>query len=89
MLEIRPNIKGCKIAIIGDITHSRVARSNISLLKKLGVDIHVAGPPTLIPKYLDTLGATVHSRLEPAIEKADFIIALRLQMERQQQGLIS
>ncbi|MBS2002545.1 MAG: aspartate carbamoyltransferase catalytic subunit [Candidatus Obscuribacterales bacterium] len=88
MLEIRPSVTGCKIAIIGDITHSRVARSNISLLKKLGVDIHVAGPPTLVPKYLDTLGATVHSRLEPAIENADFIIALRLQMERQQQGLI-
>ncbi|HEY9733281.1 MAG TPA: aspartate carbamoyltransferase catalytic subunit [Drouetiella sp.] len=88
MLEIRKSIRGCKIAIIGDITHSRVARSNISLLKKLGVDIHVAGPPTLVPKYLEPLGATVHSRLEPAIENADFIIALRLQLERQQQGLI-
>lgn len=88
MLQIRDSIEGCKIAIIGDITHSRVARSDISLLKKLGADVHVAGPPTLVPKYLETMGATVHSRLEPAIENADFIIALRLQLERQQQGLI-
>lgn len=88
MMEIKPSLEGCKIAIIGDIMHSRVARSNIWLLHKTGADIHVSGPPALVPKHLHELGVTVHRRLEPAITDADFIIALRLQMERQQQGLI-
>jgi aspartate carbamoyltransferase catalytic subunit len=81
-------MKGVKVAIIGDISHSRVARSNIWLLKKLGADIHVAGPPSLLPKFLSTFGVTVHSSLDPALEEADFVMALRLQLERQQQGLI-
>jgi aspartate carbamoyltransferase catalytic subunit len=88
MKEIKNNLKGAKVAIIGDITHSRVARSNIWLLQKQGVDIHAAGPPTLLPPALQDLGLTVHTRLEPAIENADFIIMLRLQLERQKQGLI-
>lgn len=86
--EIRPQISGLKIAIIGDITHSRVAGSNIRLLKRLGADIHVAGPPTMVPAHMDKLGVQVHDRLVPAIEKADFIMVLRLQLERQKQGLI-
>jgi aspartate carbamoyltransferase catalytic subunit len=88
MTEVRPQLTGCKVAIVGDITHSRVARSNIWLLKTLGANIHLAGPPTLIPPAIGTFGVTVHNQLEPAIEDADFIIMLRLQLERQTQGLI-
>jgi aspartate carbamoyltransferase catalytic subunit len=84
-------LKGKKIAIVGDIAHSRVARSNLSLLKKLSADVHFAGPPSLLPSTFSdpALGAVVHHRLEPAIKDADFIISLRLQLERQEQGLIA
>ncbi len=88
MTEVRPNLEGAKVAIIGDITHSRVARSNIWLLKTRGAHVHVAGPPTLIPPAMEQMGVTVHQQLEPAIENADFIIMLRLQLERQAQGLV-
>ena len=88
MMEIRGSIKGAKIAIVGDITHSRVARSNMWLLTRMGADVHIAGPPTLVPPELGTLGVTVHNKLEPAIEGADFVMVLRLQLERQKQGLI-
>lgn len=88
MLERQPDISGAKVAIIGDILHSRVARQNIWLLKLYGVNIHVAGPPTLMPAEISKLGVTVHNRLEPAIEQADFIIVLRMQHERQKKGLI-
>jgi aspartate carbamoyltransferase catalytic subunit len=85
------SLKGKKIAIIGDIAHSRVARSNLSLLKKLSADVHFAGPPLLAPASFSEagLGAVVHHKIEPAIKDADFIISLRLQLERQEQGLIS
>lgn len=88
MLEVVPDLSGTKVAIVGDITHSRVARSNIWLLKLYGAQIHVAGPPTLVPAELSRLGITVHNQLEPAIEQADFIISLRMQLERQKHGLI-
>lgn len=88
MQEIRHNLGGAKIAIVGDITHSRVARSNIRLLKNLGAHVHIAGPPTLVPPNLADMGVTVHTRLEPAIEQAHFVMMLRLQLERQTQGLI-
>jgi aspartate carbamoyltransferase catalytic subunit len=88
MLEIKPSLEGTKVAIIGDVTYSRVARSDIWLLKKMGADIHVAGPPTLVPMHLETFGVTVHKKLEDALKSADFVIALRLQIERQQAGLI-
>jgi aspartate carbamoyltransferase catalytic subunit len=88
MREVRGTLSGAKVAIIGDITHSRVARSNIWLLKQEGADIHLAGPPTLLPSQFAELGVTVHDRLEPALEGSDFVIALRLQIERQQSGLI-
>jgi aspartate carbamoyltransferase catalytic subunit len=88
MHELRPNLEGVKVAIIGDITHSRVARSNIWLLKRVGADVQVAGPPTLVPPAIAELGVTVHNRLEPAIENASFVMMLRLQLERQKQGLI-
>ncbi len=85
------SLKGKKIAIVGDIAHSRVARSNLSLLKKLGAAVHFAGPPALVPAAFShpDLGAVVHNRLEPALKDADFVISLRLQLERQEQGLIA
>lgn len=84
-------LKGKKIAIVGDVTHSRVARSNLWLLKKLGAEVHLAGPPALLPASFGApeLGAHVHYKLEPAIKEADFVICLRLQLERQEQGLIA
>jgi len=84
-------LKGKKVAIIGDILHSRVARSNLWLLKKLGAEVHFAGPATLVPADFATpdYGATVHHELASAVKDADFIISLRIQMERQEQGLIS
>lgn len=88
MLAVRPDLSGAKVAIVGDVAHSRVARSNIWLLKLFGADIHLAGPPTLMPAEIAKLGVTVHNNLEPAIEQADFVIALRMQLERQQKGLI-
>jgi len=88
MLDCRDNLRGAKVAIIGDITHSRVARSNLWLLQLMGAEVHFAGPPTLMPSYLCNLGAHVHMRPEDAIKDADFVMALRLQLERQQSGLI-
>lgn len=86
--EVRPQVSGAKIAIVGDIKHSRVARSNIALLTRMGAHVHAVGPPTLLPLQLDKLGVTVHTHLEPALEGADFVICLRLQTERMEQGLI-
>ena len=88
MHEVHGDLRGVKIAIIGDIKHSRVARSNIRLLTNFGAEVHVAGPPTLMPVELSQLGVTVHSKVEPALENADFVMVLRLQLERQKQGLI-
>lgn len=88
MLEHCSSIQGKKIAIIGDIIHSRVARSDIWLLQTFGADIHVAAPPTLLPKGLNELGVKVHLDVNDAIADADFIITLRMQLERQKQGLI-
>ena len=86
--EVLDNVNGRKIAIVGDILHSRVARSNIWLLQKLGMDIHVCGPPTLLPKDFEDYGVKVHWDLKDAICDADIIMALRLQIERQTKGLI-
>jgi aspartate carbamoyltransferase catalytic subunit len=89
-------LKGKKIAIVGDILHSRVARSNIWSLTASGAEVHLAGPPTLLPKlFADfTEGASparklfLHWSLEPALEKADFVMTLRLQRERMTQHLL-
>jgi len=75
-------IEGLDVAICGDITHSRVARSNIFALIKLGARVRVAGPRTLLPPALDRLGVTVFDRVEPAIEGADVVMMLRIQKER-------
>jgi aspartate carbamoyltransferase catalytic subunit len=75
-------VAGLDVAICGDITHSRVARSNIFALGKLGARVRVAGPRTLLPQGVEALGVTVHDRLEPALEGADVVMMLRIQKER-------
>lgn len=82
----KERIEGLRIAIIGDILHSRVVRSNIFLLKTLGADVVLSGPPTLVPRRIEDLGVTVARRLEEAIEGADVIMMLRVQFERQTKG---
>lgn len=81
-------LAGKKIAIVGDILHSRVARSNLWSLTKSGADVHLAAPPPLLPQSFATYGATVHWELEPALADADFVMTLRLQHERMNQHLI-
>ena len=76
-----------KVAIIGDILHSRVARSDIAGMLKMGVEVHLAGPKTLMPRFLNIDGVHIHNRIEEAIENADVINVLRIQLERQQAGL--
>ena len=80
-------IAGLKVLIVGDIAHSRVARSNIWGLNKLGAEVAVAGPQTLIPREIDKMGVKVYSDLDQALENVDVVIILRIQMERQESGL--
>ena len=81
------DLKGKRVVIVGDILHSRVARSNFWLLKKLGASVAVAGPSTLLPRDLaEVFGVEVFTSLDPAVEGADAIIALRIQLERQSRG---
>lgn len=83
-------LEGKKIVLIGDIMHSRVALSNIYLLKKAGAEVMVAGPPTLIPKYISqALDVTVEYNLKKALEWCDVANVLRIQLERQNQVLFS
>jgi aspartate carbamoyltransferase catalytic subunit len=86
--ERKGHFEGLSVAIVGDIAHSRVARSNIHGMKKLGMTVTVAGPPTLIPPYAQELGCKVSYRLEDAIRDVDVIMMLRLQQERMHAGLI-
>ena len=76
-------LQGVKIAIVGDIVHSRVALSNVLLLKKMGAEVMVCGPTTLIPKFIHTLGVRVEHNLQTAIEWCDVANMLRVQHERQ------
>lgn len=83
-------LQGKKIAILGDIMHSRVALSNIYLLKKMGAEVTVAGPPTLIPKYLQqAFGVDVSYNIEETLKWCDVANVLRIQLERQNQPLFS
>src|SRR6186713_1230409 len=83
-------LEGKKVAIIGDIMHSRVALSNIYLLKKMGAEVVVAGPPTLIPKYMQqAFDVRVEYNLEKALQWCDVANVLRIQLERQNQVLFS
>ena len=80
--EAKGKIAGLRVVIFGDIAHSRVARSNIHCLRKLGADVVVAAPPTFLPRDVESLGVEAHHRLEPALEGADVVMALRIQLER-------
>jgi aspartate carbamoyltransferase catalytic subunit len=84
----KKKIRGLTVAIIGDIAHSRVAKSNIYGLTKLGAKVRVIGPPTLMPAEIEKLGIEVHHSIEKGIAKADVIMALRLQLERQSKGFL-
>lgn len=90
MIEKKGSLEGLKVAIIGDIMHSRVAQSNIYLLNKIGAEIMVAGPPTLIPKYIKEAHAVrVEYDVMKALEWCDVANVLRIQLERQNQPLFS
>jgi aspartate carbamoyltransferase catalytic subunit len=85
--ENKQKISGLRIAIIGDISHSRVARSNIIGFTKMSADVVVSGPPTMIPKGIETLGASVTHNADEAVVDADVVMMLRIQKERQQNFL--
>lgn len=87
MREKKGSIKGLKVAIVGDIAHSRVARSNIWGLKKLGAEVIVVAPPTLIPMGIEEMGVKVCFSLDEVIGKVDVLNILRIQLERQKCGL--
>ena len=90
ILEKHQTLEGIKVCIIGDILHSRVAQSNIYLLKKMGAEVTVCGPPTLIPKYIDkAFDVRVEYNLKKALEWCDVANVLRIQLERQNQVLFS
>jgi aspartate carbamoyltransferase catalytic subunit len=84
----RGDLKGQRVCIVGDVLHSRVARSNIWGLTKLGAEVAVCAPRTLLPRDIDELGVTVFGRVEEAIEWADVLNVLRLQLERMQGGFV-
>lgn len=86
MYDKKKRIEGLKVLLVGDILHSRVARSNIWALTKFGAKVRVVGPPTLIPKSISTLGVEVFYDLDKAIKDVDVINILRIQTERQQGG---
>ncbi len=85
--EIKKNIEGLNVVIVGDILHSRVARSNILGFNKLGASVSVVGPPTVIPYYINRLDVNTHFKIEDALRGADVIIMLRIQKERQNRNL--
>lgn len=87
IIEKKGKIDGLKVAIVGDVYHSRVARSNIFGMKKLGAEISVGGPATLLPKGLEKMGVKVFKSVQEAMIDADVIIGLRIQLERQKSGL--
>jgi aspartate carbamoyltransferase catalytic subunit len=89
MREKLGKLEGIKVAIIGDIMHSRVALSNIYLLKKMGAEVVVSGPPTLIPRYLqEAMGVKVEYNIDKALAWCDVANVLRIQLERQNQPLL-
>ena len=87
MLEQWEDLEGKKILIVGDVLHSRVARSNVWALNKLGAEVTLVGPPTLLPPELSVLGVKMTHSLDEALPGADAVMALRLQLERQEKGL--
>lgn len=87
MQEKKGSLKGLRVAIVGDVKHSRVARSNIYGLKAMGADVVLAGPSTLMPAELERLGVPAYYDVEKAIQGADVVMGLRIQLERQKKGL--
>ncbi len=86
MRETFGSLKGLKVAILGDIKHSRVAKSNLFGLQKMGAEVYMYAPETLIPKGIDQLGAKLCKTRKEALENADVVMGLRIQLERQQAG---
>lgn len=89
MREKIGDLKGKTVAIIGDIMHSRVAMSNIYCLQKLGAEVIVSGPPTLIPKHIESMGVKVEYNVKKALQQCDVANILRIQLERQHKPLFS
>jgi aspartate carbamoyltransferase catalytic subunit len=87
MREKLGGLKGLRVAIIGDVLHSRVAHSNVFGLTKMGASVVLAGPPTLMPPEMDALGCEVTDKVDEAIKSADVVMGLRIQLERQKKGL--
>jgi aspartate carbamoyltransferase catalytic subunit len=85
--QIKKQINGLKVLIVGDILHSRVARSNIWGFMKLGAEVRVTGPPTMMPYDIDKIDVKVYYNLEEAIRDVDVVMMLRIQKERQESGL--
>lgn len=85
--EKKGKVEGLKVAIVGDVKHSRVARSNIYGLNKLGAEVVLAGPSTLLPSNLEDMGVKVYTDVEKAVKDADVVMGLRIQLERQKKGL--
>jgi aspartate carbamoyltransferase catalytic subunit len=75
-------IDGLTVTIVGDILHSRVARSNIYAFSKMGAEVRIAAPPPMIPPFIETLGVKAHTSLREALDGADVVMALRIQNER-------
>lgn len=88
MKEHLADIAGKKVLIVGDVLHSRVARSNVYSLTKMGAEVVLVGPPTLLPPELKALGVKMSYQLDSELPGADVVMALRLQLERQQAGLL-
>jgi len=85
--EKKGRIADLKVAIVGDIMHSRVARSNIYGLSKMGARVVVAGPATMMPRDIEQMGIRAYTKIEDAIADADVIMMLRIQLERQKQNI--
>jgi aspartate carbamoyltransferase catalytic subunit len=87
MRERKGSLAGLKVAIIGDIAHSRVARSNMCLLTMMGAQVFVSGPQTMVPRFIESLGVTFIPSIADAVRDMDVIMMLRIQLERQAQSL--
>ncbi|TYP52477.1 aspartate carbamoyltransferase catalytic subunit [Thermosediminibacter litoriperuensis] len=87
VMEKKGTLSGLKVAIVGDILHSRVARSNIFGFTKMGAEVYVAGPATLMPPDVEKTGARLAGTVDEAVKDADVVMALRIQLERQKKGM--
>jgi aspartate carbamoyltransferase catalytic subunit len=88
VLELKGRVDGLAVTIVGDVLHSRVARSNIYGFLKMGAEVRVAAPPTMIPQAIETLGVKAGSSLREALDGADVVMVLRIQKERLQGSFI-